>query len=89
MDDIWAFLKDKEKSVLVNPFSHSTKTTDIEPHNPAHHPHKSHDEYRQCNPGGGEKFALLLGFDNSYTTPSKISLVNLFLTNLGRISGFS
>ena len=38
----------------------------------AHHPHKSHDEHRQCNPGGGIHFAVLLGSDNSYTTPSEI-----------------
>ena len=42
----------------------------------AHHPHKSHDEHRQCNPGGGVYFALLLGFDNSYTTPSKKPLLD-------------
>ena len=40
----------------------------------AHHPHKSHNEHRQCNPGGGVHFAVLLGSDNSYTTPSKIPL---------------
>ena len=38
----------------------------------AHHPHKSHDEHRQCNPGGGIHFAVLLGSDNSYTTPFEI-----------------
>ena len=38
----------------------------------AHHPHKSHDEHRQCNPGGGIHFAVLLGSDNSYTTPLEI-----------------
>ena len=42
----------------------------------AHHPHKSHDEHRQCNPGGSVHFALLLGFDNLYTTPSKIPLLD-------------
>ena len=36
-----------------------------------HHPHKSHEEHRQCNPGGGIHFAVLLGSDNSYTTPLK------------------
>ena len=38
----------------------------------AHHPHKNHDEHRQCNPGGGIHFAVLLGSDNSYTTPFEI-----------------
>ena len=38
----------------------------------AHHPHKSHDEHRQCNPAGGVHFAVLLGSDNSYTTPFEI-----------------
>ena len=28
----------------------------------AHHPHKSHDEHRQCNPGGGIHFAVLFRF---------------------------
>ena len=32
-------------------------------------PHKNHDEHRQCNPGGGGHFAVILGSDNSYTTP--------------------
>ena len=38
----------------------------------AHHPHKSHDEHCQCNPGGGIHFAVLVGSDNSYTTPFEI-----------------
>ena len=38
----------------------------------AHHPHKNHIEHRNDNPGGGVYFAALLGFDNSYTTPSRI-----------------
>ena len=38
----------------------------------AHHPHQNHDEHRQCNPGGGIHFAVLLGSDNSYTTPFEI-----------------
>ena len=37
-----------------------------------HHPHKNHDEHRQCNPGGGIHFAVLLGSDNSCTTPFEI-----------------
>ena len=32
------------------------------------HPHKSHDEHRQCNPGGAVQFAGLPGSDNSYVT---------------------
>ena len=35
-------------------------------------PHESHDEHRQCNPGGGIHVAVLLGSDNSYTTPFEI-----------------
>ena len=35
----------------------------------AHHPHKSHDEHRQCNPGGGIHLAVFLGSDNLCTTP--------------------
>ena len=42
----------------------------------AHHPHKSHDEHCKCNPGGGVCFAALLGSDTSYTTLSKIPLVD-------------
>ena len=38
----------------------------------AHHPHKSYDEHRPCNPGRGIHFAVLLGSDNSYTTPFEI-----------------
>ena len=38
----------------------------------AHHPHKSDDEHHQCNPGGGIRFVVLLGSDNSYTTPFEI-----------------
>ena len=38
----------------------------------AHHPHKNHDEHRQCNPGGGIHFAVLLGSENLYTTPFEI-----------------
>ena len=38
----------------------------------AHHPHKSHDEHRQCNPGCGIHCAVLLDSDNSYTTPFEI-----------------
>ena len=37
----------------------------------AHHPLKNHVEHLLCNPGGGVYFALLLGSDNSCTTPSK------------------
>ena len=47
----------------------------------AHHPlgHKSHDEHGQCNPGGGIHFAVLLGSDNSYTTPFEIPfLIRVF-----------
>ena len=40
----------------------------------AHHPHKSHDEHRQCNPRRGIHFAVLLGPDNSHTTPVEIPL---------------
>ena len=42
----------------------------------AHHPHKSHVEHLNCNPGGGIYVAILLGSDNSYTTPSKIPLLD-------------
>ena len=35
-------------------------------------PPQSHDEHRQCNPGGGIHFAVLLGSDNSCTTPFEI-----------------
>ena len=42
----------------------------------AHHPHKSHDEHRQRNPGGGIHFAVLLGSDNSYTTPFEIPFLS-------------
>ena len=40
----------------------------------AHHPHKNNEEHRQCNPGGGIYVAVLLGYDNSYTTPFEIPL---------------
>ena len=33
---------------------------------------KCHDEYRQCNPGSGIHMGVLLGYDNSYTTPLEI-----------------
>ena len=42
----------------------------------AHHPHKNHVEHCLCNAGGGVHFALLLGSDNSYTTPSKYPLLD-------------
>ena len=42
----------------------------------AHHTHKNHDEHRQCNSGGGIHFAVLLGSDNSYTTPFEIPLLS-------------
>ena len=32
-----------------------------------HHPHKNHDEHRQCNPGAGIHFAVLLGSDNLFS----------------------
>ena len=35
-------------------------------------PHKNHDEHRQCNPARGVHFAVLLGSDNSYTTPFEV-----------------
>ena len=41
----------------------------------AHRPHKSTDEHRQCNPGDGIHFVVLLGSDNSYTTPFEIFLL--------------
>ena len=55
----WSFIR--HPYILIKDF----------PRNPqsAHHPHKSNDEHRQCNPGGGIHFAVLLGSDNSYTTP--------------------
>ena len=42
----------------------------------AHRPHKSHKTHRQCNPGGSVHVAVLLGSDNSYTTPSKTLLLD-------------
>ena len=37
----------------------------------AHHPHKNHIEHRDCNPGGGVCFAVLLGSGTSYATPCR------------------
>ena len=44
----------------------------------AHHPHKNHDEHRQCSPGGGIHFVVLLGSDNSYTTPVEFVSAEVF-----------
>ena len=48
----------------------------IEPHHQRATPKKSHAEHRACNPGCGVYFAALLGSDSSYTTPSKIPLLD-------------